>query len=85
MMVTARSAVQVRGLRGDQERPGWPSLTAPARRILLRPAAVAAGIEQHQVRQAGGMAQRVLEGHLAAERMAENWPASTNPGEGTED
>ncbi len=77
-MVTARSAA--RGLRGDHEHPGWPGLTAPARRVLLRPAAVAAGTEQHQVRQAGGMAQRALESHLAAERMAEHWPASTNPG-----
>lgn len=30
-MVTARSAVQVRRLRGDHERPGWPDLTALTR------------------------------------------------------
>lgn len=30
-MVTARSAVQVRRLRGDYKRPGWPGLTALTR------------------------------------------------------
>jgi hypothetical protein len=43
-------------------------------RILPRPTTVAACVEQHEVRQAVGIAQRVLEGHLAAERMAQHRP-----------
>ena len=43
-------------------------------RVLLRPMAVTAGIEQHQVRQAAGVAQRVLQRHMPAERVAEHRP-----------
>ncbi len=43
-------------------------------RVLPRPTTVAAGIEQHQVRQAVGIPQRVLERHVAAERVAQHGP-----------
>ena len=46
-----------------------------ARQLRLpRPAGVAAGVEQHQVRQAGGVAQRVLQRHVPAKRVAEHRP-----------
>ena len=44
------------------------------RRVLLHPPLVAAGIEQDQVRQALRIAERILQGDIAAERMAEHRP-----------
>jgi hypothetical protein len=42
--------------------------------MLAGPATVAAGVEQHQVRQAVRIPQGVLEGHVAAEGVAEHGP-----------
>ena len=56
---------------------GPRAIAAPGqelRRVLLRPSVVAAGVEQHQVGQAGRVPQRVLERHVAAERVAEHGP-----------
>jgi hypothetical protein len=64
-----------------EEAPGQPYLLRAVAalgedlwRILLRPTTVAAGIEQHEMRHVVRTPQRVLEGHLAAERMAEHGP-----------
>ena len=45
------------------------------RRVLSEPAAVGARVEQDEVREAVGVAEGVLEGDVAAERVAEYRPA----------
>ena len=42
--------------------------------IFLRPPAVAAGIDQHQMRQSVRVAQRILERDITAERMPQHRP-----------
>src|SRR5215470_4536342 len=43
--------------------------------VLSRPAAVGAGVEQHEVGQPVGIAERVLERHVPTKRMAEHRPS----------
>jgi hypothetical protein len=50
------------------------ALGEEVRRALPRPTAVAAGIEQYEVGQRVGIAQRVLERHVPAERVAQHRP-----------
>ena len=51
-----------------------PASGEDLRRVLLRPSRVARGVEQDEARHALRIAERVLEGDVAAERMPEHGP-----------